>query len=398
MPRAVCGMQAERTHGHALWSSRDVRCPPQQGTPRLWNTARSSVKRDVSDTEPASGKRRKRSACLRAGVLLSALLLGRTATGAEPPGAPRRLLYSRGAGASSCPDEQALRESVTARLGYDPFRADAEGAVQATLTGGPRGLRALVELRDRTGRVTGSRQLGTARQDCRELAAAMALAICIAVDPLILSRPVPSPSAPPPSAPPPIPCPACAACPPPPPQPPPPPPPPAEPVRFRAGAGLQLGLGAVPTLASLGVVAQAELRYRAFALALEGRADPSLGASRASPDTAKGGAGVSATLLLGLLVPCARWRFLGLCALIGVGALQGRGVGVAVPSRATTLYAAAGARLALEVPLLRRLALELHLDGLTPLTRTSLMLDGAEVWATPPLSGALGATLQVPFS
>jgi hypothetical protein len=316
-------------------------------------------------------------------VLLSVLLLTRAA-GAEPPA--RRLLYGRGEGAASCPDEQALRESVAARLGHDPFRADAEGAVSATISRGSRGLRAVVELRDRSGRVTGSRLLTTTRRDCQELASAMALAICIAVDPLVLSRVLPPKEPPPPPSPPPAPapppCPACPVC----------PPPPRAPVRFRAGVGAQLDLGAVPTLASLGVVAQAELRHRAFALALEGRVDPELGSARALSDSG----GVGATLLLALLIPCARLRSFGLCALLGMGALKGRGVDLAVSGHDTTFYAAAGARLSLEVPLLpQRLALDLHLDGLAPLTRTGLRIDGAEVWATPPIAGGLGAILQV---
>lgn len=316
-----------------------------------------------------------------ASALLSALLLAPALAGAEPPAL--RLSYTRGEGAASCPDEQALRESVAARLGYDPFRADAEGAVSATLSRGPRGLRAVVELRDRSGRVTGSRLLTTARKDCRELASAMALAICIAVDPLVLTRALPpKESPPPPPPPPPPPCPSCPLC----------PPPPRAPVRFRAGVGAQLDVGAVPTLASLGVVAQAELRHRAFALALEGRVDPELGSARASSD----GGGVGATLLLALLVPCARLRSFGLCALLGMGALKGRGVDLAMAGHDTTFYAAAGARLSYEIPLLpQRLALDLHLDGLAPLTRTGLRIDGAEVWATPPIAGSLGAILQV---
>lgn len=341
-------------------------------------------------------------------ALLCELLWPRSAAAQRPE---IRLTYNRGSGAASCPDVQTLRESVAARLGYDPFRsqvqteADAgpEGPervvgveIRATLQGGPRGLRALIEQRDRGGRVTGSRLLTTARKDCQELSAAMALALCIAVDPFVLSRPPPSPplpqptppqqQQPPPPLPPPppvAPCPSCPPC----------APPPLSPVRVRAGAGLQVDLGAVPTIGSLGVVAQAELRYRAFALTLEGRIDPSLGSR--SADSGRGA--VQATLLLGLLAPCARWRALGLCALLGLGALQGRGVDLQVENRATTFYAAAGARMAVEVPLLRSLALDLHLDGLAPLTRTSLQVDGIEVWATPPLAGALGAVLQVLF-
>jgi hypothetical protein len=211
----------------------------------------------------------------------------------------------------------------------------------------------------------------------------MALAICIAVDPFVLSRP-------PPSA-----CPACAACPAcptcPPPIAPAPAPPPRTPIRFRVGAGLQVGLGATPSLGSLGVTVQAQLRRRVFGFGLEGRVDPRLGSAGGTVG------GVGATLLMGMVVPCAHWRWLGFCALGGVGALQGTGVGVSAPRQATTFYAAVGARLAAEIPLGRVLALELHLDGLATLTRTRLELDGGEVWVTPPLSGALGATLQVRF-
>jgi hypothetical protein len=313
-----------------------------------------------------------------AGLLLLLLLCGGRAARAEQPAV--RLLYSRGEGASGCPDERTLRESVAARLGYDPFAEGAANAVAATLGRGPRGLRAVVELRDANGRVTGSRLLTTAGNDCQELASAMALAICIAVDPFVLSRHAEAPEPPPaPLVPP---CPACPVC----------PPPPRSPVRFRVGAGAQLGVGAVPTVASLGVTVQAELRYRAFALGIEGRVDPRLGSA-----SAPAGGGVSATLLLGIIAPCARWRVLGFCALLGLGALQGIGTDVTTTRQDTTFYAAAGARLAVEVPLRPWLALDLHLDGLTPLTYTSLSLTSGEVWSTPPLSGALGANLQALF-
>lgn len=322
--------------------------------------------------------------------MLLACLLGGPAAGAAQP-AQVRLLYSRGEGAALCPDEQSLRESVAARLGYDPFAEKAETTVAATLTGDSHGLRAHVELLDVRGRVTGSRLLTTARKDCQELSATMALAICIAIDPLVLSRPPPEadpgPSAPLPHA---EPCPACPACPKPMPGSAPVPAPPSWPVLFRVGAGLQADLGAVPTLVSLGVVVQAQLRYRAFALALEGRVDPYLGSARVGM-----GGGVGATLVLGLVAPCARYRFVGFCAVLGLGALQGRSVDLAFPNQASTFYAQAGARLSFEVPLHRRLALDLHLDGATPLTRTTLTVDGAEAWSTPALSGALGGNLQL---
>lgn len=333
---------------------------------------------------PGSGRPVRRQPGVRCVERLAVLLLvcwRLTPAHADTQGF--RLLYSRGEATHGCPEETTLRESAAARLGYDPFRADAPGAVSAVLTRGPHGLRAVVELRDPSGQVTGSRLLTTARNDCQELASAMVLAICIAVDPFVLTRPAPASSPPPaPPASPPSPCPACPVC----------PPPPRSPVRFRVGAGLQVGVGAVPSLASLGVTAQVELRYRAFSLGIEGRVDPRVGSASAPT-----GGGVGATLIAAALVPCARWRFLGFCALLELGALQGTGVDIASTYLGTTLYAAAGIRLAGTIPLRSWLALELHLDGLTPLTYTTLSLDGGEVWATPPVSGALGVNLQVLF-
>lgn len=61
------------------------------------------------------------------GVVLMAfaLTLSKVA-GANPSG---RLVYARGPGADSCPDEETVRSSVAARLGYDPFFAWARTPV-----------------------------------------------------------------------------------------------------------------------------------------------------------------------------------------------------------------------------------------------------------------------------
>jgi len=50
---------------------------------------------------------------------LAVLALARAAAAAPAPKA--HLLYVRGPGAQRCPDEQAVREVVARRLGYDPF-------------------------------------------------------------------------------------------------------------------------------------------------------------------------------------------------------------------------------------------------------------------------------------
>src|SRR5579859_7626471 len=72
-----------------------------------------------------------------------------------------RLVYARGPGASSCPDESALRQAVVARIGYDPFFPWAPLTISVELTGTPGGGlqgRVLVE---RGGFSTGSQVIHT---------------------------------------------------------------------------------------------------------------------------------------------------------------------------------------------------------------------------------------------
>ncbi len=45
-----------------------------------------------------------------------------------------RLVYSRTAEAATCPDEQALRRAVAARVGYDPFFAYANRTIVSALS------------------------------------------------------------------------------------------------------------------------------------------------------------------------------------------------------------------------------------------------------------------------
>ena len=92
---------------------------------------------------------------------------------------------------TNCPDESEIRRAVAARLGYDPFSPDAAHSISAVIAvQDHHQLKGQVELRDRTGRVTGTRSLASTR-DCRELASAMELAISIAVDPKVLMAPRP---------------------------------------------------------------------------------------------------------------------------------------------------------------------------------------------------------------
>jgi hypothetical protein len=94
-----------------------------------------------------------------------------------------RLVVTRQQSAAECPDEQALRDAVGARLGYEPFAADASSLVVVAFRREGATLRATVQLQDAAGVVQGERTLSSAHGDCDELAATTALTISILLDP-----------------------------------------------------------------------------------------------------------------------------------------------------------------------------------------------------------------------
>src|SRR5262245_34038263 len=135
-------------------------------------------------------------------ALLAVVLLGVDARSsfAEPRRA--QLRYARGPGAERCPDDATLRAAVTARLGYDPFTAVADGDVTiitVAIARAGRGLRAVIDLEAR-GSPAGRRVLASPRPGCDDLAPTLELAISIAIDPLSLDRPAPPSLTPPATA------------------------------------------------------------------------------------------------------------------------------------------------------------------------------------------------------
>lgn len=354
-----------------------------------------------------------------------AVLLGAASASGQTPESAS-LTYARGPGAEGCPDEAAIRSSVSTRLGYDPFRTGAERRISATITRTGKVLRAEVELRDATGKVTGSRRIASTKNDCSELAAAMSLAMSIAIDPQSQTRPAPAPPPAPVPAPPPVENPALPELVPPAPpalDPAPPPTPPAsqvpparapgraapwsppgpalrhspqesppssDSVQVRLSAGGVASLGSEPGLA-FGVLVHAGVRWRAASIGLEGRADLPTSAE------ADQGGSVTASLRLASLVPCGHWRVIVVCALGSVGALRGVGSGVDLPKEDTTLFGAVGVRGGVEIPVAGPLSARIYGDFNATLTPTSLMLGGETVWESPPVHGALGIAAQVSF-
>ena len=328
-----------------------------------------------------------------------------------------RLEYTRGAGATHCPDEATLRGAVAAMLGYDPFRSEAPRTITATIAQRGRVLRADVTLTDAKGKVAGARQLSSRQNDCSELVATMTLAISLAIDPQSQLRAPKAESPPPPS---PAPAPSHAPSPPlnePAREPPPPPAagraarPPALPaatppagatpkqkhkqnlqprLEVHGGFGGFVSIGAVPTI-GLGISAEIGVRRGSLSAAVEGRADLPASAE------ATGGGVVRAWLLLATLAPCYHVDPLLLCPLVSVGAFYGSGSEVPEPREDTTVFAAAGARLGVDLLRAGPFSARLHGDLAATLTPTSLRLYDRDVWRTPPLHVAAGLAGLVRF-
>jgi len=228
---------------------------------------------------------------------------------------------------------------------------------------------------------------------------AVALAISIAIDPLVITRPEPTePPAPAPPAPPAEPVAA-------------PPPAAAEAsesapktaetrereIAFRAEAGVggSIASGAAPSTA-FGLLGFFEVRRDIFSLGVDLRAD--LPASRA----VAGGGRVQSSLVLASLAPCLHLSIprdapLFLCALASAGQLSGSADGLAHPSSASAFFAAFGGRLGVDVPLGDTFFLRAHGDLLVAATRHVLTVDDAPAFTVPPVAAVLGLAAAARF-
>jgi hypothetical protein len=318
---------------------------------------------------------------------LTILLVALASSASAAPSS--RLVYARGEGGDACPDEAALRKAVAARVGYDPFFPWAAVTVTAEVRRVGAKLHGRVTLVDGAGMQRGVRELESDSDDCAELVSSVALAIAIALDGLSVEAPPPEPVAKA-VAPPVVPEPAPSAL------PDAGPPPPAE--RPRASApglrgfatvGAQGALGTAPSLAA-GVTIGAGVRYEWLGAALEGRYD-----LPASTTSANGGA--RAELVTVSLLPCAHLGvFLG-CARGSVGETIGEGADVPLTRSRAAPYVSVGARAGLELPVAGPVEVRGHLDLDVPLTRTTLQVNDAPVWSTPPLAAAAGLAGLVRF-
>jgi hypothetical protein len=330
-------------------------------------------------------------------AVAGACLLVAAPVAAEPAG---RLVYRRGAGATGCPDESALRKAVAARLGEDPFDDAQPSMFDVTVMRDGDGFAGRVALVDTNGHASGVRHIRGA-SSCAELVDALALGLSLAINPelattgpeshgeTVLPPVVPLKPAPEPKqGAEPTPVPADE-------------PPEPQPVENEPAWGFAAG---VVGLASVGTAPQAALgvgvllrgRYRVVSLSVEGRYDAP------SSKLQDNGAEVETRLMAALLVPCLHFRPLPVqaCAVGALGSLRGEAPNLPNPQPDTGLYAAVGARGVLELDQLRFVRFQARLDLLASLVPLRVTRNGGgdELWEMPRISGTLGlgALFEIP--
>jgi hypothetical protein len=339
--------------------------------------------------------------------LVLVTLTAGTATGA-PSSPSARLVYARSSEAASCPDETALRKAVAARFGYDPFFAWAKQTAIVQVWRSDQRYRSRVQIVDAQGVSQGSRELASDGESCAPLFDATALAISIALDASTALAPPPQPKpgssvledagpdATAPTSPPPRSEPNPAS---------------ADSGRLpspdsdaalaqasttspalRSFAGLAvLGSTNVAPSPAAGLSAFAGVRWRDASLALEARAD-----APAFADVPTGGR-ITSWIYGASLVPCGHYSVASLCAVGLLGSLQAWSSNVSSTGSDQTLFAAAGGRVAVELPLSRLFAFRLHGDLLANLQRSRLRIGADPPWTAPPYMVTLGAGVAVHF-
>src|ERR1700733_6884198 len=194
---------------------------PRRGWPRTRSTtptARAATGRTAIAATPASprslisvartrggnlGPMRSRKFPWQSGWLVLAVVVSWAPAAVASPSA--RLVYVREQGAESCPDEDAVRSAVAARLGYDPFFPTAPSTMFVEISRANRVFRAHIKLVDAANDVRGVRELKHAGPRCEDMIDMAALSMSVAIDPdsMIRGPAPPAPDARPATAPPP---------------------------------------------------------------------------------------------------------------------------------------------------------------------------------------------------
>lgn len=300
-----------------------------------------------------------------------------------------RLVYVRGNGADSCPDEAALRSAVAARVGYDPFFAYAPLTVVVDIHRRDDAFAAHIQLVADDARSLGTRELVSDSPSCASLIDAMSLAISIALDaqsverrpvaaiasapdtPVVLQPSTVRPERDAVVAPPPV---NVAAR--------------ARDV-WTIGGGGGASIGETPGISPDAFVFGA-WRRAAFSLGFEAR-----GTASGSQSVPAGT--VSASAYSGSLIPCLHTGVAMFCAVTTVGWLRASGSEIATGRDASAAYIGLGPRVGFELPVAARWSIRVHGDLVADLRRTTLRLNESDVWTAPGVYLALGTAVATHF-
>jgi hypothetical protein len=300
--------------------------------------------------------------------------------------------------APGCPTGDDFQTIVTARLGYNPFRADVGDLVVVRIDPAGRTLEGRLEWRDVNGRSIGEQTFPSRTGDCVELARAMGFALALqiqlmaatvgearleappapATEPAASRGPpastAPSPAAHLEAAPAPVPEPSGRP----------------EGPSVLAGAGMLAGLGISSTPIAVG---------RLFAALAWPHVAVELGGEVSAPSTTNraDGAGFSQEEFLASVAGCGVSGPFSLCAVGKLGELRVVGQGVDVALTASGLMIQSGLRLTAAHGVGQRTSIIAHAEGLARLTEGTVTLDSMPVWTTPRFAALLGIDIAFRF-
>lgn len=338
-------------------------------------------------------------------VLLGLVAGSGVAAAEESPTAT--LDYGRADSAKRCPDARAIRERVAARLGYDPFVADASQSIRVRLTGrvDQSGHAARIELHSPQSDSPGVRTLESSDPRCDELVDALVFTVTVAIDPSstlgggarevpgdarravmagllrvhdaqgaarqrqakaadlleeVGEQPREEPAA-------------------------------AEPAGFdlRAASGGGLAVGVAPKPAGQ-LRLQVELGREHWSVGLGG-------VTSLPVQTSVSTGTMETSMLLAELTPCARYGWLRGCGLLVAGSLRTTGMELQDAASNAHLYAAAGLRAGVEVPVVGPLSVRVNGEFAAALARTRVLVGGEPVWRTPDLTAGVGGAVVFAF-
>ena len=304
----------------------------------------------------------------------------------------------------ACPSAEEFKAIVVARLGFEPFAADAGDHVLVSIEEGSDALEGRLEWRDQAGHWTGDRTFTAHTTDCAELVRTMGFALAVQINLLATERaPAAAEDRPredaretPSSAKDAAARRGASAAPPPtkdtkdgsPPR--------ASESRrgartvFELGIGGALALGMSPGPAGLG---------RLFASVARGPWMVELGGelSAKTVEHRADGAGYSQRLLLASAAGCWNPEPFGVCVLTKAGVFKVEGRDIDVPASASGAAVELGPRVRLRQRLPHGLFIAERLEALFNLTRWRVTLDQIPVWTAPPLAGTLGLDVGAVF-